>query len=119
MVYDKSIFPVLPNWNISLGVWHTYKQAVFKVYQAFSLDFFGPFFHSMFPKDKFKPKPKFLTQPESMLVSLVINHEYGAEFNKLSKDGRLSHNARNHAHNMYTLIEYFAPQVSHSICSPV
>lgn len=75
------------------------------------MEFFAPFFHHLYPIDKFKPKPKFLTQVESLLVALVMNHEYAAKMKMLSEDESLKANTRSHAFNVYTLIAYFAPQV--------
>lgn len=90
-----------------------------KVYQAYALEFFAPFFHFRYPKDKFKIKPKFLTQPEALLVAIIVNSEYGPMYKLIADDLELSNNVRAHASNMYHLITFFAPQVSVELSLPL
>lgn len=75
-MYDRS--GIGQQWKdrvfISLGLWHTYKQANLKVYQKYALTVCGPFFHHLFPGTKFFPKPR-LVQVVTMFTYIRLSYK--------------------------------------------
>ncbi len=105
--------------NLTLGAWHPYKQGCLAIYKRFALTLFGPFYHRMHPKKKFKLKPTFLT-----VVETHFNYMMQA-YGKVSKEFKVAYDSRGKLDvvyatllaNFYELFEFLLPTVrSDRVC---
>ena len=113
-MYDRS--GIGSQWKdrvfISLGLWHTYKQANLKVYQKYALTVFGPFFHHLFPGTKFFPKPR-LVQVVTTFTYIRLSYKRWRGQLKAMQDDLLSV-PRTQVQNLHWLCEWFIPLVQTS-----
>ena len=113
-MYDRS--GIGQQWKdrvfISLGLWHTYKQANLKVYQKYAFTVCGPFFHHLFPGTKFFPKPR-LVQVVTMFTYIRLSYKRWRPQLQAMNDDLLSvpMASRTQVQNMHWLCEWFIPLV--------
>ena len=108
---------------VSLGLWHTYKQANLKIYLKYAPTVMAPLFHFLFPGTKFYPKPR-LVQVVTMLTYIRLSYRSWRKTLQQMMQDLLSvpEASRNQVQNLHWLCEWFIPVViAHSatqlVCS--
>jgi hypothetical protein len=104
---------------LTLGYWHTYKQANFLVYAAFAKSFMAGCFHTLFPNIPFWPKPRHLSTIITMLT--YIRLAYPAFKERLADALTLEIGTAQTQHliNLQVLCEFYIPVVIfiHTYCN--
>ena len=67
--------PIKRDTTVVLGIWHSYKMACTKVHECFANLVFGPFYHALAPREKFNPRPRFLSAIETLFMYLFIGYK--------------------------------------------
>ena len=96
---------------LTLGYWHSYKQANFLVYKAYATSFMAGCFHTMFPNDPFFPKPRHLSSIVTLLSYIYIRLAYPTFRDALATAliGDLGFDQRKHLENLQVLCEFYIP----------
>lgn len=96
--------------RISLGIWHTYKQACYQIYKKFAGVLFGPYFHFGKPAERFRLRPKYLSFIERTLVVMFLAGRPLLDSWKSSLAAIPAH-YQPMAENFIDLIQFFIPTV--------
>jgi hypothetical protein len=100
---------------VSLGLWHTYKQANLKIYQKYASTVMAPLFHFLFPGTKFYIKPR-LVQVVTMFTYIRLSYRSWRKSLQSMMHDLLSvpEPSRTQVQNLHWLCEWFIPLVTSS-----
>ena len=98
---------------VTLSPWHNYKQACLLIFRKFGRTFIARVFHSLFPKQAFKPKPKRLSSVLTILQWLRISYpKWRHELEDLIASSDNMEDAMPvHAVNLQLMMTFFIPVV--------
>lgn len=117
-MYDKSGLTerLRERCALTLGWWHNFKQASFKVYEAYANEFFAPLLHFFHPSSRFYVKPKFLSIVQTVFTQVRLAYpNVKDELADLLMDDGLTPATRQYARNLHDLCEFFIPAVSFNV----
>lgn len=111
--------------SVNLGWWHPLKNAVEKVWQRFSLSVFAPFFHSLYPVNRFPAKSRGPQDGLIHILYLAAAYRQKIPGTRTSIRGKLKEltqratapysatepQAVYHLYNLHFLFEYAIPSV--------
>jgi hypothetical protein len=96
---------------ITLGYWHSYKQANFLVYKAFAKSFMAGCFPSLFPNIPFFPKPRHLSSIVTLLTYIRLAYPTFRDALATALSGDVGAAQRKHLENLQALCEFYIPVV--------
>lgn len=99
-------------FGVTLGWWHCYKQANLLLWRFAAPHFFGPMFHMMVPRSKFKKNPKLFTIATYLSYIRLAYPKFRHQLATAINYPGVTPNNKRHLNNLLTLCEYFIPVVS-------
>jgi hypothetical protein len=102
---------------LTLGYWHSYKQANFLVYKAYATSFMAGCFHTLFPNIPLFPKPRHLSSVVTLLSYIRLAYPTFRDALATALSGDLGYAERKHLENLQVLCEFYIPVVIYiTIC---
>ena len=97
--------------GVNMAFWHSYKKMSELIWSLGLLDYFGPIFHEICPRNLLKVKPPLRIITTFFLYLMMAYGEFKLELDAGCKDKRLALNVRTKLLNLQDLCEFFIPVV--------